>query len=304
MLQQHFFKTLFLLFFIGNVLTTQAQTVRGKATFYGGVAGSAGGNCGLPVRANDFMHAALNTRDYNGSQACGAFIRVTSRATGKSVVVQVVDRCPSCSPGGVDLTQQAFRRIDNPTKGIIDVTWKFVPSPRNNNIVVHFKPGSSKYHTEIQLRNLGRAVKKLEYKRGNGWVNMSRRLYNFFVETRGIPSPMTLRATAVTGQRLVFNNIRLRAGGNVYTGKQFRRGNSRATTQAIVDKLAESALTFKSDAQGIHASGTIKDWKLYNHVGDLVAKGNNTTDIDTAKLASGLYILVYNEALKFKYLKK
>lgn len=61
----------------------------GEGTFYGGVAGSAGGNCGIPVAANDFDHCALNNQDYNTSQACGACIEVTSKS-GKSVVVKVV----------------------------------------------------------------------------------------------------------------------------------------------------------------------------------------------------------------------
>ncbi len=226
-------KTILMVWIVCLAWVTNAQNNfnkvhSGEATFYGGVAGSAGGNCGLPVAAGDFNHAAMNHTDYNNSQACGACAQVTSKATGKSVIVKIVDRCPECKPGDIDLTQQMFAKIDNPTKGRIAITWKYVPCPlKTNSIKVHLKSGTSIHWTAFQLRNLRYAVTKLEYKKGNQWINIKREPFNFFIETSGIASPATLRATSVLGEQLIFNNIFIpsNAGQAVpdhNTNKQFK----------------------------------------------------------------------------------
>ena len=115
----------------------QAQQYRtgGAATFYGGVAGSAGGNCGIPVNRGDKMHCAINTVDYKNSEACGAYVEVVG-PNGKKVVLQVVDRCPECPskkvqvtvngkkqmrPVHLDLTQEAFAKIGKISEGGIPI---------------------------------------------------------------------------------------------------------------------------------------------------------------------------------------
>ena len=42
----------------------------GEGTQYGGVAGGAGGNCGIPVDEGDFFHCAMNHVQYDSSAAC------------------------------------------------------------------------------------------------------------------------------------------------------------------------------------------------------------------------------------------
>ncbi|MFN8438850.1 MAG: hypothetical protein U0V72_14675 [Cytophagales bacterium] len=37
----------------------------GEGTYYGGVAGSEGGNCSLPLAADDTLHVAMNHVDYD-----------------------------------------------------------------------------------------------------------------------------------------------------------------------------------------------------------------------------------------------
>jgi len=119
---------LFCLFFKTLAFSQCNDDVKsGEGTFYDGVQGSSDGNCSLPVAADEFMHCALNTIDYQNSNACGACIEVTG-SLGKTIV-KVVDRCPECKPGDVDLTQQAFSKIANPIDGRVPITWKFVPCP-------------------------------------------------------------------------------------------------------------------------------------------------------------------------------
>ncbi len=193
----------------------------GEATFYGGVAGSEGGNCSLPVAVNDFMHCALNNTDYDESNACGACLEVTG-SRGKTIV-QVVDRCPECKPGDVDLTQQAFAKVANPIDGRVPITWKFVPCPlaANKTIKVNFKSGSSKYWTAIQFRDLKHAVSKMEYRKNNTWINVERKLFNFFIEPTGIESPMQLRITSVVGEELILNDIVINTSADFDSKVQF-----------------------------------------------------------------------------------
>lgn len=179
----------------------------GEGTFYGGVAGSSGGNCSLPVDVGDFMHCAMNHTDYDGSNACGACLEVTGSRG--STIVKVVDRCPECAPGDVDLTQQAFALIGNPTDGRIPISWKYVPCPLiNNNIKINFKEENI-YYTAIQFRDIKHAVSSMEYRETPTapWTNVNRENYNFFIQSSLINYPIDLRVTSILGEQLIFSNI-------------------------------------------------------------------------------------------------
>ncbi|OJJ18733.1 hypothetical protein BKI52_24340 [marine bacterium AO1-C] len=298
--------TSFAIFLWAGWATVYAQNCNnaqhtGEGTFYGGVAGSAGGNCGIPVAADDFNHCALNNQDYNTSQACGACLEVKS-ASGKSIIVKVVDRCPECAPGDVDLTRQAFAKIEDPTKGRIPITWRFVPCPVNNTTIkVNFKSGSSQFWTAIQLRNIRHAVTKLEYKKDDAWVNIPRENFNFFIETAGIASPMTLRATSILNEQLIFENININTSNDYDTNQQF------TTPDDCLDQVTSIAenkpIGLYSNNQGIYSKNHITDWKLFNHMGRLIKQGKRTQTIDTQNLRTGLYILVYDR-YRIKYLKR
>ncbi len=194
----------------------------GEATFYGGIAGSSGGNCSLPVVADDFMHCALNNTDYQNSNACGSCLEVTG-SLGKTIV-KVVDRCPECKPGDVDLTQEAFSKIANPIDGRVPITWKFVPCPltTGQTIKINFKSGSSKYWTAIQFRDLKHAITKMEYFKNSSWINVNRVLFNFFIEPQGINSPMTLRITSILGEQLILDNVQINTNTDFDTRLQFK----------------------------------------------------------------------------------
>ncbi|QSP94927.1 septal ring lytic transglycosylase RlpA family protein [Marinobacter salinisoli] len=51
----------------------------------------------------------------------GSMVEVTNTANGKSVVVEINDRGPFVEGRIIDLTKSAFRRIGNPSLGLIDV---------------------------------------------------------------------------------------------------------------------------------------------------------------------------------------
>ncbi|KAJ7123963.1 Non-catalytic module family EXPN protein [Mycena crocata] len=107
--------------FVGAVLSTPIRrSTTGKATFYN--PGGALGACGNPIQDSD--HAvALATDSYAGGAHCGKNINV--QYNGASLVLKVVDLCPGCTAGGLDLTAGSFAQIADPGLGHVDVQWAF-----------------------------------------------------------------------------------------------------------------------------------------------------------------------------------
>jgi hypothetical protein len=62
----------------------------------------------------------------NGNPYCGHFISVTSTATGKSVIAQVVDKCMGCDDYSIDLSHAAFDAIEVEAVGRTGATWHFI----------------------------------------------------------------------------------------------------------------------------------------------------------------------------------
>ncbi|CAO3653857.1 unnamed protein product [Mucor fragilis] len=86
------------------------------------------GSCGQ-TNSNSEMVAALNAPQMknganpNNNSQCGKSIRVTNPANGKSVTVKLVDTCPPCASGDVDLSPKAFAAIADMDLGRIPIKW-------------------------------------------------------------------------------------------------------------------------------------------------------------------------------------
>ncbi|PWA01131.1 hypothetical protein BB558_002784 [Smittium angustum] len=99
----------------------------GDGTFYDAGLGS----CGWNNSNSDFI-AAINAPQYgntanpNNAPVCGQCALVTG-PNGNSVKVKIVDRCPVCAYGSLDLSPAAFNVLASPDAGRISITWDFVP---------------------------------------------------------------------------------------------------------------------------------------------------------------------------------
>ncbi|GAN09433.1 riboflavin-aldehyde forming enzyme [Mucor ambiguus] len=96
------------------------SSMSGDATYY-----SVGmGSCGK-TNSDGEMVAALSEKlmgtGADGSY-CGKSITLTSKG-GKSVTVKVVDSCPGCGEGDVDLSPSAFKKLGSLDQGVIPITW-------------------------------------------------------------------------------------------------------------------------------------------------------------------------------------
>ncbi|MBY0425909.1 MAG: RlpA-like double-psi beta-barrel domain-containing protein, partial [Cytophagales bacterium] len=109
--------------------TSTSQWFIGDGTYYGGVAGSSGGHCSLAVPAGDIYHAALNSAQYGNSSPCGTCVRILGPSG--EVTVKIVDECPSCAYGDIDLALGAFPLIANPILGRVKIKWQYVNCPKD-----------------------------------------------------------------------------------------------------------------------------------------------------------------------------
>lgn len=171
----------------------------GIATYYDA---DGTGNCSFDATPNDLDVAALSlATDYAGSAMCGACIEVTGEKG--TVVVRAVDSCPGCDAGHLDLSREAFAKIDDLKDGRVPITWRFVACPVTGAMSYRFKEGSSKFWTAIQVRNHKVPIAKLEFQKSGAFVEMTRQSYNYFVASKGVgdqPAGITLRITSVDGQ--------------------------------------------------------------------------------------------------------
>jgi len=195
---------------------------QGIATYYDA---TGDGSCMFGPSPNDLLVAAMNEDEYNNAAVCGSYAHVTGPKG--SVVVRIVDLCPGCRAGHLDLSEEAFGRIADHVQGIVDIRWQVISPQLNSPVVYQFKAGSNQWWTAVQLRNHRNPVAKLEYQLPSGqWVNVPRTSYNYFVQTNpGMGSgPYTFRITDSYGNTLTDNGIAHVENGTVNGSGQFPPG--------------------------------------------------------------------------------
>ena len=170
----------------------------GVATYY---AATGDGACLFGPSPNDLNVAAMNVGEWAGSAVCGECVTVTGPKG--AVTVRIVDQCPDCEVGHLDLSQQAFAQIADVSAGRVPITWQVVACNVSGNISYHLKDGSSQYWTAIQVRNSRLPVANLEYMQGGAWADIPRLDYDYFVAGGGVgPGGYQVRVTAIDGQTL------------------------------------------------------------------------------------------------------
>ncbi len=144
----------------------------------------------------------MDAAEWNGSAVCGECVQITGPLG--QVTVRIVDQCPGCETGHLDLSQEAFAKIADVSAGNVPITWQVVACAPQGPVQYFIKDGSSQYWTAIQVRNAKYAIAKLEYKTGAGaYTSVTRADYNYFVVDQGVgPGPYTVRITSSTGATL------------------------------------------------------------------------------------------------------
>jgi expansin (peptidoglycan-binding protein) len=170
----------------------------GVATYY---PATGAGACSFDP-TSDLDVAAMDMPEWAGSEVCGECVHVVGPSG--EVTVRIVDLCPGCETGHLDLSMEAFAKIAAVSLGHVDITWQVVACMVSGNLQYRYKEGSSQYWTAIQVRNSRLAVKKLEVQLGGNWQNVPRADYNYFVLQSGVGTTagFAVRVTAIDGQQL------------------------------------------------------------------------------------------------------
>lgn len=90
----------------------------GRATYYEVGLGA----CGHTNSGSEFV-VAVNAPQYNGGAYCGQ--SVTISANGKSTQATVVDLCPGCPYGALDLSESLFTFFNPTSVGVFTIDWSF-----------------------------------------------------------------------------------------------------------------------------------------------------------------------------------
>jgi expansin (peptidoglycan-binding protein) len=181
---------------------------QGSGTYY---AADGTGNCSFDATPNDLMVAAMNAADYSNAAWCGACLDVTG--PNGEAVVRVVDQCPGCAHGDLDLSQSAFAAIAPLSAGRVAISWHEVACPETGPIAYRFKEGSNPYWTAIQVRDHRYPISKLEAQTGASWTELPRADYNYFIAATGLGGgPFALRVSDQRGHVLSDTAIALGDG--------------------------------------------------------------------------------------------
>ncbi len=177
----------------------------GEATYYTFADGT--GNCLYDASPQDLMLGAMNESQYANSAACGECVELTG--PDGTIKIRIVDRCPECLSGDIDLSPEAFSLIAPLSRGRVPISWHLIPCDVTGPIQFRFKEGSSQWWTAVQVRNHRHPIASLEYLTGAGtYESVPRAQYNYFVETAGMgPGPYTFRVTDIYGHVIVNSGI-------------------------------------------------------------------------------------------------
>jgi len=186
----------------------------GIATFYDA---TGAGHCGFDRSPEDMNVAAMNAPQFAGTAVCGSCAEI--QGPKGTVVVRIVDSCPECGPGHLDMSREAFGQIANMVDGRVQTQWRLVSCPVAGPVRYRVKQGSNQWWSAIQVLNHRVPVTKLEWQKSGTWVPAPRDPdSNYFTEKSGMGTgPVKVRITASTGEMLE-DTIPSTTGEKTYEG--------------------------------------------------------------------------------------
>ena len=291
-------KTLLLLLTITHSVIFFAQTCHnetvftGEGTYYDLSSSAVGGlgNCSFDHSIiSPFYIGAMNAVQYGDADYCGACAEVTGPIG--TVVVKIIDQCPECAHGDIDLSPEAFDQIANRIDGRVNISWKVVPCPINSNIKFYYKDGSNQWWTAVQVRDHRYPITKLEVLTGAGYVSAPRQDYNFFLKADGMgPGPHTFRITDVYGETVVATDIDFEPEVEKVTDVQFPE----CTVTSINYESKENA-SFSIKEGIIEFENLEGRYELINLSGKVLLNGITNDRVDLNYYTSGVYFLKVEE---------
>lgn len=216
------------------------QTYQGRATFYDAANPAGGkGNSGYDNLSGSALAGitAINNVQWNGSEASGAFLKVSGpkqRGGDAPIVVQVSDHLVERADG-LDLSGEAFAQVADPVDGVVNIEYELI-SPGNDfktpygytigqGIVVEGIPESNPNYGAVRLNNHRHPIESIDLlAEGGGSKPLTRGSDNrFVINSSGISGEQDLLVTDIFGQQVTLNDINITNGSSadIVTGEQF-----------------------------------------------------------------------------------
>jgi expansin len=189
-------------------------------------------NCSYPSPPADGLYAALPPAEYASAAACGGYLEVTGPHG--SVRVKVIDQCPGCAAGHVDLSETAFAALAPLSAGLISVSYSSVADPPlPGPVSLEVKQGSSQYWFALLADNAGNPLAAVQVRTSSGWLSLARASYNYWIASSGAGTgPFTVRLTDTEGHQVTVSGITLSPGTVQSTGAWMYGGGTTTTPSA------------------------------------------------------------------------
>ena len=227
----------------------------GKATFYDLAGGT--GNCSFPSAPADGLFVALGNAQYAGAAACGSYLEVTG-PKGK-VRVKVIDSCPECAVGHLDLSRTAFRKIADEVQGIVPITYRAVANPRTPGpLSMRIQEGASQYWFSLLVDNHGNRLTSVRVSNKGGSFRSAKRAdYNYWVIEGGAGSgPFTIKVTDMYGHTATVSGIRLAPGQVQKTSVRLSGGTTSVAKTKPTQSPSSSSASSPSSSSAASAKPT------------------------------------------------
>ncbi|KAG3112033.1 hypothetical protein PI124_g10517 [Phytophthora idaei] len=214
------------------------------------------GNCNfmsaIPTASTNY--AALNNDQWDNLANCGRCAEVSciddqcaDQTT--TAIVQILDRCPECSSGDLDLSPTVFKHITGSDPSRLTIRWKFVDCPNPGNIEVCLKSGSNGYYVAVQPTNTLVGVETVTIN-GESTTMVDSAYYYLIESTSDVDlTSVAVSITSVEGET-VEGTYSLTADECVDTNQQFTTSSSSQTTSSTTYiSTTTSAPTSTTSAQ-------------------------------------------------------
>jgi expansin (peptidoglycan-binding protein) len=176
--------------------------------------------CGYPPETGNHMVVALDASELDGTAMCGACIDVHG-PSGEATVL-VVNGCPGCEVGHLDLSPEAYDLIAAGYNGVPPITWRYVPCDVTGPIRYAYYSGSSTTWAWVQVRNHRNPIAKLEARMAGGsFAELERSDWGYFKALHLPAGGQTYRVTDIYGQVLQDSGIAVPDEGEVDGKAQF-----------------------------------------------------------------------------------
>jgi expansin (peptidoglycan-binding protein) len=214
-------------------------------------------NCSYPSPPADGLFVALSPSEYASAGACGGYLEVTG--PDGSVRVEVIDQCPECASGHIDLSETAFAALAPLSAGLINVSYTSLTDPALPvPLAMEVKTGSSPYWLALLAGNTGNPLTSVQVRTASGgWISLARAGYNYWIAPSGAGSgPFTVRLTDTAGNQVTVDGISLTPGSVQSTDSYMYGAGAAPGTPSAAASASAAPSTALSTAPSAAPSAT------------------------------------------------